>query len=130
MSGRVLRGPCAPPSWGLGECFRGNNYTGHFEFQVQKPKLSWIKQKRDFIGSRYYKVQVVLASVMAGSRAPSFIYSTKDSGPAPIGSAGSRACPCTNHRDWRGSECFDWPGFGEWRVRVSGSHRNHLAPST
>ena len=114
---------------GLENSLGGANYTGHFEFQVQKPKLSWIKQKREFIGSCYYKVQIVLASGMAGSRALSFIYSAKDSGPAPIGSAGSCAWPCTNHSDWRGSECFDWPGFREWWMRVSDSHRNHLDPS-
>ena len=92
----------------LGKLIRQN--TG---FQVQKPNVSWVMLRRDFSGSCHYKVHAELASGLDGSKASTSVYSAKDSWPAPIGSAGSRACLCTNHSDWRGTGSFDWPGFSE-----------------
>lgn len=43
-------------SWGRAYgMFYGANYTAFFGSQVQKPKLSQIKQQRESIGSCYYK---------------------------------------------------------------------------
>lgn len=117
--GNVWQGPerpLCPVLLGRLENAVGKLMTQNTGFQV--PNMFWDWLKRDFSGSCHYKVQAELASRLAGSRASTSIYSAEDSWPVPIGSAGSRACLCTNHSDWRRTGRFDWPRFSERRFVI------------